>query len=72
MFSCLFYRVGGEENVNTDAFRRAIWKYIQAIKGIRHDDYNYREVCLNSLIIHTVHCIETYITVCFAGESSIG
>ena len=52
-FIKLFFRVGGEENVNTDSFRRAIYKYIQAIKGIRHDDYNYREVCNNSLIVHT-------------------
>jgi sestrin len=25
-------------------FRRAIWNYIQCIYGIRHDDYDYREV----------------------------
>lgn len=25
-------------------FRRAVWNYIQCIYGIRHDDYDYREV----------------------------
>ena len=54
--------------MNTDAFRRAIWKYIQAIKGIRHDDYNYREVCHNCLIVHTVDCI----SVCYFGLSFTG
>ena len=37
-------RVGKEEGVDTDPFRHAVWHYIQSIKGIRRDDYNYKEV----------------------------
>jgi len=34
------------KNVDTLPFRRAIWQYVQRIKGMFHDDYNYREVNL--------------------------
>ena len=37
-------RVGKEEGVDTEPFRHAVWHYIQSIKGIRRDDYNYKEV----------------------------
>lgn len=37
-------RMGRKTNVDTSMFRRAIWNYIQCIYGIRHDDYDYREV----------------------------
>ncbi len=30
--------------MNTEPFRQAVWYYIQSIKGIRHDDYNYGNV----------------------------
>jgi len=37
-------------NTNTDIdtlpFRRAIWYYVQRVKGMFHDDYNYQEVNL--------------------------
>ena len=36
--------VGKEKNVDTTNFREAIWYYIHSIKGIRHDDYQYRKV----------------------------
>lgn len=36
--------VGEEGDVDTAPFRQAVWYYIHSIKGIRHDDYNYREV----------------------------
>jgi len=32
------------KDVDTFPFRRAIWQYIQRVKGIFHDDYNYQEV----------------------------
>jgi sestrin len=32
------------KNVDTFPFRRAIWQYVQRIKGMFHDDYNYQEV----------------------------
>lgn len=31
-------------NVDTLPFRRAIWQYVQRVKGMFHDDYNYQEV----------------------------
>jgi len=31
-------------NVDTFPFRRALWQYIQRVKGIFHDDYDYQEV----------------------------
>lgn len=36
--------MGSQTNVDTSMFRRAVWNYIQCIYGIRHDDYDYREV----------------------------
>lgn len=30
--------------MDTFPFRRAIWQYIQRVKGMMHDDYNYQEV----------------------------
>lgn len=40
--------MGRKNNVNTSMFRIAVWNYIQCMYGIRHDDYDYREV--NELI----------------------
>jgi len=36
--------MGQKANVDTSAFRRAIWNYIHCLFGIRHDDYDYSEV----------------------------
>lgn len=36
--------MGKKSNVDTSPFRRAVWNYIQSMYGIRHDDYDYREV----------------------------
>ena len=44
LYSLPLSRVGKEEGVDTVPFRRAAWFYIQSIKGIRRDDYNYKEV----------------------------
>ena len=33
-----------KKDVDTEPFRLSIWYYIHSIKGIRHDDYNYRRV----------------------------
>lgn len=51
-----YYTMGQKENVDTSMFRRAIWNYIQCIFGIRHDDYDYREV--NELLTRD---LKTYI-----------
>lgn len=49
-----FDRLGPKTNIDTSPFRRAVWNYIQSIYGIRHDDYNYREV--NILLERQLKC----------------
>ena len=59
-YNMTYYTMGRKTNVDTSMFRRAIWNYIQCIFGIRHDDYDYREV--NELLTRD---LKTYIkTVC--------
>ena len=59
-YNMTYYTMGQKTNVDTSMFRRAIWNYIQCIFGIRHDDYDYREV--NELLPRD---LKTYIkTVC--------
>ena len=36
--------MGHNTDVDTTAFRQAIWNYIHCMFGIRHDDYDYKEV----------------------------
>ncbi|VDM71905.1 unnamed protein product [Strongylus vulgaris] len=36
--------MGGYENVDTTVYRCAVWNYIHALFGIRHDDYDYAKV----------------------------
>lgn len=43
-FALTAFRMGGKLNVDTSMFRRAVWNYIHCLFGIRHDDYDYREV----------------------------
>ncbi|KAL3883232.1 hypothetical protein ACJMK2_029519 [Sinanodonta woodiana] len=43
-YNLTYYTLGDRKNVDTTAFRRAVWNYIHCIYGIRHDDYNYKEV----------------------------
>ncbi|KAL3246571.1 hypothetical protein MRX96_057582 [Rhipicephalus microplus] len=43
-YNLTYYTMGSKTNVDTSMFRRAVWNYIQCIYGIRHDDYDYREV----------------------------
>ncbi|XP_013784844.1 sestrin homolog isoform X2 [Limulus polyphemus] len=43
-YDMTYHRMGSKNNVDTSTFRRAIWNYIQCLYGIRHDDYNYKEV----------------------------
>ncbi|UYV61662.1 SESN1 [Cordylochernes scorpioides] len=47
-YDLTYYTMGVKSNVDTSMFRRAIWNYIQCLYGIRHDDYDYKEV--NDLI----------------------
>lgn len=39
-----YYRMGEVIDVDTSAFRRAIWYYIHCLYGIMHDDYDYGQV----------------------------
>eukprot|EP01116_Phalansterium_solitarium_P000566 TRINITY_DN10394_c0_g1_i1.p2 TRINITY_DN10394_c0_g1~~TRINITY_DN10394_c0_g1_i1.p2 ORF type:complete len:258 (-),score=101.05 TRINITY_DN10394_c0_g1_i1:182-955(-) len=35
---------GKQSELDTAPFRRAVWHYVQRIKGMLHDDYNYQHV----------------------------
>ncbi|KAF0291018.1 Sestrin [Amphibalanus amphitrite] len=39
-----YQTMGSFRAVDTRPFRRAIWRYIQCLYGIRHDDYDYKMV----------------------------
>ncbi|RWS30217.1 Sestrin-like protein [Leptotrombidium deliense] len=43
-YNLTYNNMGRRTNVDTTIFRRAVWNYIQCMYGIRHDDYDYREV----------------------------
>ncbi|XP_064629105.1 sestrin-1-like isoform X2 [Lineus longissimus] len=43
-YNLTYYTMGDNVDVDTSAFRRAIWNYIHCMFGIRHDDYDYGEV----------------------------
>nr|XP_027200066.1 sestrin homolog [Dermatophagoides pteronyssinus] len=53
-YNLTYYTLGPKTNIDTSPFRRAVWNYIQSIYGIRHDDYNYREV--NILLERQLKC----------------
>lgn len=36
--------MGTYSNIDTSEYRLAIWNYIHALFGIRHDDYEYNKV----------------------------
>lgn len=59
-YNLTYYTMGNKKNVDTTIFRRAVWNYIHCVLGIRHDDYNYKEV--NELVERN---LKSYIkTVC--------
>lgn len=66
-YANLFDRMGEVIDVDTSAFRRAIWYYIHCLYGIMHDDYDYGQV--NQLLernlkqyIKTVTCYPERLT----------
>lgn len=66
-FNLTYYTMGDNRQVDTSAFRQAIWYYIHCMYGIRHDDYDYAQV--NQLLernlktyIKTVTCYPERIT----------
>lgn len=61
------FRMGDNCQVDTSAFRQAIWYYIHCMYGIRHDDYDYAQI--NQMLerslktyIKTVTCYPERIT----------
>lgn len=61
------FRMGDNCEVDTSAFRQAIWYYIHCMYGIRHDDYDYAQI--NQMLernlktyIKTVTCYPERIT----------
>ncbi|XP_037079760.1 sestrin homolog [Pollicipes pollicipes] len=43
-FHLTYQTMGSFRSVDTRLFRRAVWRYIQCLYGIRHDDYDYAVV----------------------------
>jgi len=42
--SLTYFTMGPRDEIDTTPFRVAIWNYIQLLYGIRHDDYDYRQL----------------------------
>nr|XP_022292181.1 sestrin-1-like isoform X2 [Crassostrea virginica]XP_022292203.1 sestrin-1-like isoform X2 [Crassostrea virginica] len=66
-YNLTYYTMGEVIDVDTSAFRRAIWYYIHCLYGIMHDDYDYGQV--NQLLernlkayIKTVTCYPERLT----------
>jgi hypothetical protein len=55
------------DNLDTGPYRRAAWQYVQRIKGVLHDDYDYQEINLllnkyNKEFVKKVVCYPEFIT----------
>ncbi|EGC32293.1 hypothetical protein DICPUDRAFT_98918 [Dictyostelium purpureum] len=44
VYTMTYYRFNENTDIDTLPFRRAVWYYVQRVKGMLHDDYNYQEV----------------------------
>ncbi|GMT01281.1 hypothetical protein PENTCL1PPCAC_23455 [Pristionchus entomophagus] len=44
MQTLTYHTMGDYSNIDTSEYRLAIWNYIHALFGIRHDDYEYQKV----------------------------
>lgn len=44
IYSMTYNRFNESTNLDTFPFRRAIWQYVQRVRGVFHDDYNYEQV----------------------------
>jgi sestrin len=44
IFNLTYNTFSGTSDVDTSPFRNAIWYYVHRIKGLLHDDFNYRDV----------------------------
>eukprot|EP01133_Synstelium_polycarpum_P012117 gene12117-14175_t len=44
VYTMTYYRFNNSTDIDTLPFRRAVWYYVQRVKGMCHDDYNYQEV----------------------------
>lgn len=55
------------DNLDTGPYRRAAWQYVQRIKGVLHDDYDYKEINqflnkFNKEFLKKVVCYPEFIT----------
>lgn len=62
-YNLTYFTMAGRKDVDTTKFRRAIWNYILCIYGIRHDDYNYREI--NEVILIVIKVCVFRCNLCF-------
>ncbi|KAN0011923.1 hypothetical protein ACTFIU_000142 [Dictyostelium citrinum] len=44
VYTMTYYKFNNNTDIDTLPFRRAVWYYVQRVKGMLHDDYNYQEV----------------------------
>eukprot|EP01132_Coremiostelium_polycephalum_P005596 gene5596-6964_t len=44
VYTMTYYKFNNSTDIDTLPFRRAVWYYVQRVKGMCHDDYNYQEV----------------------------
>ncbi|KAF2073625.1 hypothetical protein CYY_005082 [Polysphondylium violaceum] len=44
VYTMTYYEFNNNPDIDTLPFRRAVWYYVQRVKGMCHDDYNYQEV----------------------------
>jgi len=64
---CLCLSMGRNTDIDTTAFRHAIWHYVHCIYGVRHDDYNYGVI--SDLLEKSVRCFIKLIA-CFPEKTS--
>jgi len=60
-------RMGRNKDIDTTAFRHAIWHYVHCIYGVRHDDYNYGVI--NDLLERNVRSFVKLIS-CFPEKTT--
>ena len=60
--------MGRNKDIDTTAFRHAIWHYVHCIYGVRHDDYNYGVI--NDLLEKNVRSFVKLIS-CFPEKTTL-
>ena len=68
IFACVCRcSMGRNKDIDTTAFRHAIWHYVHCIYGVRHDDYNYGVI--NDLLEKNVRSFVNLIS-CFPEKTT--